>query len=215
MCTALSRRVHWADGVLKTQWYLKGRRTFSVQTPRTAMAFAQRPLCAPAEFLLFCRIPFAWLWRPQGDPTALFYNAMVTPSHGVFISMLKVLAVVWHSMQSYSVYLRCHFVAVKMLAIVLHTPRRSTVFLDAVGSPWLRCYGVIGVLQTCKIAISTGETAALWSAPLLFAYCTNIGWIFHFLASPGSWAGWFESHLVWNPDDRSIAADMVVNFFFI
>ena len=72
--SALSRRFHCAftaltvqcvhcaftcaDGVLKTQWHLKERRTISVQTQKTTAAFAQRPLCAPAELLLRCRRPY-------------------------------------------------------------------------------------------------------------------------------------------------------------
>ena len=49
---------------------------------------------------------------------------------------------------------------------------------------------------------------AVWSETLLFAFlestiikaCNKRN--FNFLASPCSWAGWFESHLVGNPEDR-------------
>ena len=51
-CIALSRRCHCADAVLKTQLHLQERRAVYVQTPRTTTAFAQRPLCAPAQLLM-------------------------------------------------------------------------------------------------------------------------------------------------------------------
>ena len=54
------------------------------------------------------------LWQPYGDPTALL------------------LEIVWSSMRSHSIYWRCHRTAAEMLAIVLHAPRHSAFFLDAV-----------------------------------------------------------------------------------
>ena len=48
---------------------------------------------------------------------------------------------------------------------------------------------------------------AVWSAPLLFAYLKYhiqawYKWNCSFLASLCSWAGWFESCYVGNPEDR-------------
>ena len=77
--TAPSRRVHCADNVLKTRCHLKECRTGSVQTSQTTTEFIQRPLCAPAEFLLRCRRPYSLL-RGYGDHTATTLRSIRRPS---------------------------------------------------------------------------------------------------------------------------------------
>ena len=129
-CTALSWHSHCADGVLKTQWHSKGRRTNSVQKQRTAIAFVQQHLYAPAELLLRYRRPYCvtmvTLRRPH-------YALIRTPSDGVCFEHAQ--SARSRFLRTHSVYWRCHCVAAVVLAIVLRAPRRSAFFLDAVGSP--------------------------------------------------------------------------------
>ena len=102
----------------------------SVQMPRMTTAFAQRPLCTPAEVFLCCRRPkcaaMATIRRPQCAP--------LERATAFVLSMLKVRAVGRRSMRSNGVHWRCHCDAAEMLAIVLRAPWRSAFFLDAVGS---------------------------------------------------------------------------------
>ena len=64
---------------------------------------------------------------------------------------------------------------------------------------------------TSVFANNKGQTSLLispvWSAPLLFTnwkilYLNLLQEKFQFLASLCSWAGWFKSHMVGNPEDR-------------
>ena len=66
--------------VLKTQWHLKERYTISVQKPRTTTAFAQRPMCTPAELLLHCRRPYCTAMVTLRQPHCALIR---TPSDGV------------------------------------------------------------------------------------------------------------------------------------
>ena len=133
--TALPRRSHCADGVLKMQRHPKERRTISVQTPQTTTAFAQRPLCAPAEpaeLLLRCRRPYCaamvTIRRPycglirSSNNGVCFEHAQNARRRSKFYAITQRL-------------LAYHCFAAMLLASALHAPWCSAFFLDAVGSP--------------------------------------------------------------------------------
>ena len=82
-CTAISWSSYCTYGVLKTQWHLNERRSISMQKPRTTMAFAQQPLCMPAEpveLLLHCRRPYCAAMKTFKRPHWALFR---TPSDSV------------------------------------------------------------------------------------------------------------------------------------
>ena len=78
----------------------------------------------------------ALLWRP--------HCALIRmPSQSVCFEQAHLGSAFYVTSQ---LYWPCHWIAAEMIAIVLHAPRHSAFFLDAVGLPWDKCPGVIGVL---------------------------------------------------------------------
>ena len=86
------------------------------------------PCVGPRSSFCFERDLTVRLWRTYDNLIALLLELRAM---AVILSMLKVRAVVRLSMRSHSVRWRCHCVAAEMLAIILHTPRRSAFFMDA------------------------------------------------------------------------------------
>ena len=73
----MALRINAVDASYKR---VKERRIISVQTPQTTTAFAQRPLCAPAELLLHCRRPYC---AAMMTLRRILCALIRTPSNGV------------------------------------------------------------------------------------------------------------------------------------
>ena len=132
-CNALSWRSHCVDGMLKTQRHLKVHHTtIFMQTPWLTTAFAQRPLCVPAEFLLHCRRPY----RMAMATLRRLYCAFIrTLSHGICFEHAQ-------NVRCHSTF---HEIPQHLLAMLLccsrdawdHTACNSAscIFLGCYGSP--------------------------------------------------------------------------------
>ena len=72
---------------------------------RTTMVFAQLPLCMPFELLLRCRRPYCLAMVPPWQPHCPLIRAL---SHGARFEHAQVCTIVQCSMQSHSIYWRCH-----------------------------------------------------------------------------------------------------------